>query len=137
MGLEGRRWHSFRNHACVIEKFQPLSYFFLSIKSFHAFKALIHVPPSVVNRCLACAANIWINPRPSLRVHQLIFVLSKVFVICPPRSYIDVRETLEGRGWVENTDTESEFFDFKYTIRVGIQLQPSPKRLGLDSCPVY
>ena len=39
----------------------------------------------------------------------------KVFIVKGP--YKDVRKALKRRGWVENEDTESPCFDFKWTLK--------------------
>lgn len=31
--------------------------------------------------------------------------------------YRDIRKALNSRGWVENTDKTSEFFDFKWAVK--------------------
>ncbi|MDR3549692.1 MAG: hypothetical protein P4M11_15710 [Candidatus Pacebacteria bacterium] len=38
-------------------------------------------------------------------------------VFCVTGGYPDMKAALEHRGWVENPDQDSDFFDFKWTLR--------------------
>jgi tubulin monoglycylase TTLL3/8 len=43
-------------------------------------------------------------------------VIGKVFII--KGKYTDLREALLERGWVENTDKKSNFYDLKWTSKI-------------------